>query len=166
MRQGRSILQNRTTKFQSTHPARGATYQFNSIQPIIKCISIHAPREGCDHTLCHALKTGLISIHAPREGCDDCGAGINPRLENFNPRTPRGVRRLYVFACTTSRTISIHAPREGCDVFSVIPEAITAHFNPRTPRGVRLLSFKKIFFPMLFQSTHPARGATMYRPNK
>ena len=80
-------------------------------------ISIHAPREGCDVSNPEALirwleqfqsthpargATGrtvkrdfpiVISIHAPREGCDGglpggCGAG-----ENFNPRTPRGVRR-------------------------------------------------------------------------
>ena len=34
-------------EFQSTHPARGATFCFNSFFNILT-ISIHAPREGCD----------------------------------------------------------------------------------------------------------------------
>ena len=35
-----------------------------------KVISIHAPREGCDHLLQGGSITSIISIHAPREGCD------------------------------------------------------------------------------------------------
>ena len=34
--------------FQSTHPARGATYLLYGMQDIAHIISIHAPREGCD----------------------------------------------------------------------------------------------------------------------
>ena len=57
-------------KFQSTHPARGATA--NNLTVVKKrLISIHAPREGCDLRLMEydGLPV-LISTHAPREGCD------------------------------------------------------------------------------------------------
>ena len=80
------------SRFQSTHPARGAT-QRQSTNGKEQYISIHAPREGCDSTGMAFLegelefqsthpargatydammqrKAAEISIHAPREGCD------------------------------------------------------------------------------------------------
>ena len=80
-----------------------------------------------------------ISIHAPREGCDISRRSVADDKQNFNPRTPRGVRQLLSclqnslprrFQSThpargaTSKVdlvfqqakISIHAPREGCDL--------------------------------------------------
>ena len=56
-------------RFQSTHPARGATGDH---------------RDG--------RRAGAISIHAPREGCDRMGAHTQSDGRYFNPRTPRGVR--------------------------------------------------------------------------
>ena len=56
--------------------------------------------------------------------------------------------------------ISIHAPREGCDVNAFHAAGAALNFNPRTPRGVRLLSTMFMMRDSLFQSTHPARGAT------
>ena len=58
----------------------------------------------------------------------------------FNPRTPRGVR----------------PPTPGA-----LPHS--GHFNPRTPRGVRPTSAWPLTGPSIFQSTHPARGATRGR---
>ena len=58
----------------------------------------------------------------------------------FNPRTPRGVRRQRV--CTISMG--------------------NRNFNPRTPRGVRHGGDCLNINDKLFQSTHPARGATPY----
>ena len=125
-------------------------------------ISIHAPREGCDG-ICEFLGVAWrdISIHAPREGCDSertiliffCylfqsthparGATVAPDAggtghQHFNPRTPRGVR--------LRPLVSIRS--------------ISRYFNPRTPRGVRPASVVSAFCASLFQSTHPARGAT------
>ena len=80
-------------------------------------ISIHAPREGCDQAKVDTDLTAYISIHAPREGCDISAPYLSTSSMDFNPRTPRGVRRLL---------------RDG---------GSTQHqhnFNPRTPRGVRL----------------------------
>ena len=148
--------------FQSTHPARGATAG-DKLGGGDQRISIHAPREGCDHTHIHIIGVGQrISIHAPREGCDDVskerffvkapfqsthparGATAHITIywyetRNFNPRTPRGVRPLPPTPLSRGKSISIHAPREGCDaVFFVALSTIIP-----------------------FQSTHPARGATM-----
>ena len=152
---------------------------------VVAAISIHAPREGCDYK-----REGVpcfdyeISIHAPREGCDSkingvsattvkfqsthpargatrgcyCHAwvagvfqsthparGATPRKNGifglpryFNPRTPRGVRQagcVFTFPC--------------------------AYFNPRTPRGVRHVPRWRDIRTLTFQSTHPARGATL-----
>ena len=47
--------------FQSTHPARGATYLFTD-SSIALCISIHAPREGCDSKLYQRAESLLGSI--------------------------------------------------------------------------------------------------------
>ena len=123
-------------------------------------ISIHAPREGCDFAPRNDGGMWVISIHAPREGCDCQNQGSSSRMDYFNPRTPRGVRRQRV--CTISmgnrnfnpRTprgvrqvadgppgdcviISIHAPREGCDKAPLAGGTKERNFNPRTPRGVR-----------------------------
>ena len=102
-------------------------------------ISIHAPREGCDYFYVWSWRYVDISIHAPREGCDwITSAPATKEFDNFNPRTPRGVRqdgsayterreifqsthpargatRFGVMTLKESGKISIHAPREGCD---------------------------------------------------
>ena len=105
-------------------------------------ISIHAPRVGCDKLKKRGLRIHSISIHAPRVGCDCNGARPRNRHENFNPRTPRGVRHgspnVYQLDTTFQSThpawgatqvelrlavgesISIHAPRVGCDSGNVI----------------------------------------------
>ena len=57
------------TPFQSTRPARGATFNVGDIVPFF-LISIHAPREGRDCI----VKANYVSTH------------------HFNPRAPRGAR--------------------------------------------------------------------------
>ena len=101
-------------RFQSTHPLRGAT-----------CADYDIKKHRC------------ISIHAPLAGCDIVDQYDFPQLENFNPRTPCGVRRenpddfcsYGVFQSThplrgatspiaceeAKKIISIHAPLAGCD---------------------------------------------------
>ena len=124
-------------------------------------ISIHAPREGCDQDIHPLLRDMYISIHAPREGCDEvqpwmvghpvqfqsthpargatrCSRGCLDTRSNFNPRTPRGVRPLFVSAF----------------------DQYDYDFNPRTPRGVRRHHQVPSIAGTRFQSTHPARGAT------
>ena len=104
--------------FQSTPPARGATW-----------VQVDPPGH---------LK---ISIHAPREGGDRCAAWRrSPASSDFNPRPPRGGRlgggRQ---AGDVQHQISIHAPREGGDL--VVAALLAGQ--------------------LIFQSTPPARGATI-----
>ena len=80
----------------------------------------------------------IISIHAPREGSD---------LELGGQ-----------YGCVR---ISIHAPREGSDRSPGRWAGQSRDFNPRSPRGERLMSFTTPGIPAIFQSTLPARGATI-----
>ena len=66
---GVSILSPISLIFQSTLPARGATYG-HTAGPAGDPISIHAPREGSDHNRPPIAPGDQISIHAPREGSD------------------------------------------------------------------------------------------------
>ena len=101
-------------QFQSTHPARGATWRegLKSSSPLFQ--STHPAR-------------GATSLSLWRAG----------RRRDFNPRTPRGVRRFFCCPRFSQRLISIHAPREGCDFSKLHTRRLMFHFNPRTPRGVR-----------------------------
>ena len=109
-----AALRQSILSFQSTHPLRGATFVLLIVRHIVT-ISIHAPLAGCD----------------PRQRA--------PRFfrQNFNPRTPCGVRPLAgALSCRPPRfqsthplrgatnkiyttgiegAISIHAPLAGCD---------------------------------------------------
>ena len=192
-------------KFQSTLPARGAT--FLPAQPLyIIVISIHAPRTGSDKTAAAATLLACISIHAPRTGSDRWSSSPCAARCHFNPRSPHGERPVQGGLTDTQVVISIHAPRTGSDdadslnpgdveFQSTLPargatqagesaeeqSGISIHaprtgsdqngsqhieqatyFNPRSPHGERR-RFR--YYPMRrqrFQSTLPARGATLY----
>ena len=138
VRQVKLKISTYASKFQSTHPLRGATRANQTKIPALT-ISIHAPLAGCDASVLRRRAKGL----------------------NFNPRTPCGVRPVYIFAEHYVNKISIHAPLAGCDLIEDIhfpsllfisihaplagcdglrPDlrAAKLHFNPRTPCGVRL----------------------------
>ena len=101
-------------EFQSTHPSRGAT----NVRVVCR-------------------RRRAISIHAPLAGCDGGEKVIQHVLSDFNPRTPRGVRRFDVRELNPVFIISIHAPLAGCDNPVAARRAFPSDFNPRTPRGVR-----------------------------
>ena len=137
----------------------GATFIFSFV-PRSWEISIHAPRVGCDVGVAQGRLTLGISIHAPRVGCDGDNDVLGLHHDDFNPRTPCGVRRCIfcVLCCirlfqsthpvwgatgpgwsaVDDGQISIHAPRVGCDA------AYTAISSGSS----------------IFQSTHPVWGAT------
>ena len=60
-----------------------------------------------------------ISIHAPREGSDGTVCRGMDHMQYFNPRSPRGERRRPRCHGDRQMKISIHAPREGSD-FAII----------------------------------------------
>ena len=102
-------------------------------------ISIHAPLAGCDRAADVLPYDFLIfqSTH-PLRGATMLLCPLAGGCIDFNPRTPCGVRR----------------HREG-DVYPSQDD-----FNPRTPCGVRPGRTVTVSGFVLFQSTHPLRGAT------
>ena len=103
----------------------------------------------------------IISIHAPRTGSDTLLSRCCPKFFYFNPRSPHGERHFNPPANGGERNISIHAPRTGSDGGGSVAQRygrISIH-APRTGsdprRGVC------IPVPSIFQSTLPARGATV-----
>ena len=168
--------------FQSTHPLRGATRQ-KAVSRFHDGISIHAPLAGCDTPSKPTQKRLQISIHAPLAGCDHEQHGRTQTCaQNFNPRTPCGVRRVVMNCAAASTTFQSTHPLRGATLSCLYPPITKADFNPRTPCGVRhhsglSRSGRRHFNPrtpcgvrpscrpfpareIRFQSTHPLRGAT------
>ncbi len=190
--------------FQSTRPARGAT-SLHSLPSFRWAVSIHAPRAGRDGRAVGGDHRAAVSIHAPRAGRDSAppsrgestrmfqstrpargatigrGGGAGPGC-SFNPRAPRGARRLLegrhgagrVFQSTrpargatewgaasgVQGAVSIHAPRAGRD-HGVFLEAEFVDVSIHAPRagrddGIGIFALRNCWF----QSTRPARGAT------
>ena len=147
--------------FQFTHPVWGATWC--RLAPRCgTCVSIHAPRVGCDHL------TSTTYPHLTRfNSRTPCGVRLIILLTfaiilRFNSRTPCGVRLLapeerakgHLFQFThpvwgatrgydvldSAEIVSIHAPRVGCDLKD----------NLQTEEATK------------FQFTHPVWGATLW----
>ena len=151
-------------KFQSTLPARGATI-YDNADPRLAAISIHAPRTGSDPRDPHQLRLGRISIHAPRTGSDSPRQAGSSVAAHFNPRSPHGERPGPGLARKFRAAISIHAPRTGSDAtIQRYTEYLGISIHaPRTGSDERL-SILAQEAERLFQSTLPARGATVSNP--
>ena len=123
-------------------PREGSDPGTNGYWLIYDPISIHAPREGSDQTdLSYEELLQVISIHAPREGSDYGDFTQMPKTYAISIHAPReGSDAVRAAAATSPRTISIHAPREGSDTILVKAQD----------------GFTR------FQSTLPARGATLW----
>ena len=102
-------------------------------------ISIHAPRVGSDgqrqdH---HALRH--ISIHAPRVGSDRTyGVAKFVREDDFNPRSPRGERRVAQYGYHENSLFQSTLPAWGATLLPLFLRLRASDFNPRSPRGERL----------------------------
>ena len=126
-------------------------------------ISTHAPLAGCD---ClqrwRELQQRCISTHAPLAGCDRAWSATSKHHQDFNPRTPCGVRRGGSIA---HQVIKDFNPRTPCGVrqSQFVYRTNKLHFNPRTPCGVRHRVFSKYTVFLAFQPTHPLRGATAHQ---
>ena len=148
-----------TRLFQSTHPVRGATAAVRSISIQLVFQSTHPVRGATADSRLSAAARG-ISIHAPRAGCDPGDRPGRSHLYHFNPRTPCGVRPLWMMIPTLQLTISIHAPRAGCDTRPPRVSGVVTVFQSTHPvRGATALC-GGVPAKIIFQSTHPVRGAT------
>ena len=83
----------------------------------------------------------MISIHAPLAGCDRYAEPQGHCPRDFNPRTPCGVRLLFLGAQFFAPYFN---PRTPCGVRRVAVSVVrsSSYFNPRTPCGVRLYHFR------------------------
>ena len=101
------------------------------------------PARGATQAYYESAYAYRVSIHAPRAGRDLFGG------QQIKPRN-----------------VSIHAPRAGRDRFAWRRDCGSVCFNPRAPRGARLATAIADHRIDGFQSTRPARGATMPLPKR
>ena len=102
-----------------------------------------------------------ISIHAPLAGCDAGRGRFCRRREDFNPRTPCGVRQFCQCRQRVYVSISIHAPLAGCDTATLTWQRSYEQFQSTHPlRGATDAAGGPTAKTRRFQSTHPLRGAT------
>ncbi len=179
--QSQSVAPQQDT-FQSTRPARGAT---GSAAKSISRIMFQStrPARGATMDAVRGAVSHNVSIHAPRAGRDPPYGIPEAAWRSFNPRAPRGARLCPVSnfqtcalfqstrparGATQPQTqafppiqVSIHAPRAGRDQGAQGYCAAGACFNPRAPRGARQNRHGIRPGVAKFQSTRPARGATV-----
>ena len=151
-----------TSVFQSTHPARGATFPKSGFLSRHRNFNPRTPRGVRLAMDAMAQRYERFQSTHPARGATRCAPSCAALWTNFNPRTPRGVRPLADHGIHFLLRISIHAPREGCDIWLVHSLAIST-ISIHAPReGCDILQPLASLQPGAFQSTHPARGATYY----
>ena len=128
----------RPRKFQSTLPARGATRDGDG-GDLMEVISIHAPRTGSDEGVNQLTIREVFQSTLPARGATLAITMRTFRACYFNPRSPHGERRAYHTTC----------------------DRVADHFNPRSPHGERQDQKRTRGRFSRFQSTLPARGATI-----
>ena len=144
-------------------------------------VSIHAPRAGRDKAPGTRVQV-LFEFQStrPARGATDqriemlIEISFNPRAprgarrlnwcrrsgrKRFNPRAPRGARREYSGPGSGGDCFNPRAPR-GARRSARLTASMRICFNPRAPRGARHLHQDRLGLPVWFQSTRPARGAT------
>ena len=103
----------------------------------------------------------FISIHAPREGSDMTGEDTLTRKYQFQSTLPaRGATTAKILFRTASVDFNPRSPRGERRVVVSRLSPLLGNFNPRSPRGERRRIDVFHIIQILFQSTLPARGAT------
>ena len=126
----------RSSRFQPTLPARGATDGAERISRR-KAISTHAPRTGSDAIFPQQAVLGSISTHAPRTGSDDVVVG--PRLFlNISTHAPRtGSDQMMTDTCWMDAFQPTLPARGATDLRRPSAGGGRDYFNPRSPHGER-----------------------------
>ena len=78
----------------SIHAPRVGSDLYAFLVSLGRKISIHAPRVGSDNISGNNFTVREISIHAPRVGSDNQVVSAPEESRDFNPRSPRGERRI------------------------------------------------------------------------
>ena len=147
-------------------------------------ISIHAPRTGSDAadyrantaddkfqstlpargaTRARVYARTFITFQStlPARGATLYHSCLVVTIRNFNPRSPHGERRRDLRDLVCRRVISIHAPRTGSDRAGTFQPVTNSPFQSTLPaRGATVCRQRKWCVIAVFQSTLPARGAT------
>ena len=169
--------------FQSTLPARGATFLSHHRQLSGLYISIHAPRTGSDRG--HGARGAERAHFNPRSphGERQKQMRVNFTQVDFNPRSPHGERQPAAARSPAPAGFQSTLPARGATRQDLGNAGIGKDFNPRSPHGERLdchhparsIGRISIHAPrtgsdfsgnssqnrsFTFQSTLPARGAT------
>ena len=146
--------------FQSTRPARGATANPLARENLAG-VSIHAPRAGRDIALLVAALLQVVSIHAPRAGRDQTQRYPAQSRACFNPRAPRGARRIQLEYVEADGVFQSTRPARGATDALPWPGVHDTGFQSTRPaRGATLYGGRRLSRLPSFQSTRPARGAT------
>ena len=103
--------------FQSTLPARGATWRVAFCNAAMRFQST-LPARGATFIATLVEQLNIISIHTPREGSDKLHVSSPFLRSYFNPHSPRGERPMELPSLSG-----------------------TGYFNPHSPRGERLSGF-------------------------
>ena len=154
-----SFFPRRGRVFQSTRPARGATYR---IGPMCRQerVSIHAPRAGRDFCASpNRISSPWFQSTRPARGATP-QPGLLLAALRVSIHAPRAGRDVRIDRLQGREDVSIHAPRAGRDFNQIMYFDLIQSFNPRAPRGARLARFEQRRRQCMFQSTRPARGAT------
>ncbi len=103
---------------------------------------------------------GVFQFTHPGKGATPYGKRTTRSSACFNSRTLGRVRLCLLKPDALGLHVSIHAPWEGCD-FIVPPFSILdTRFNSRTLGRVRRLDLDFFQGNVVFQFTHPGKGAT------
>ena len=126
----------------------------------VSSISTHTPHTGCDNIINCDIVHLRISTHTPHTGCDlYSSAVICP--SSISTHTPHTGCDFGTLSDVQDTDISTHTPHTGCDYsLAAAPDTII-NFNSHTPHGVRLPEKSPKCSRLLFQLTHPTRGATV-----
>ena len=124
-------------------------------------ISIHAARVGCDIIWPISTAFLIISIHAARVGCDKATLHQPKRSWHFNPRSPSGLRRIFIIVDQKQpKDFNPRSPSGLRHDWFLVYRLEEAYFNPRSPSGLRQSFSSPVTLSTLFQSTQPEWAAT------
>ncbi len=170
--------------FQSTLPARGATWLMVSIVAVVSDFNPRSPHGERPASLAALIKaerefqstlpargaTVSYSAHSfaistfqstlPARGATDTPDSAKMYPADFNPRSPHGERQTVLMQRRVVFEISIHAPRTGSDIRCYPHTPLIWQFQSTLPARGATGKEPSRYTDGVFQSTLPARGAT------
>ena len=118
--------------FQSTPPVKAAT-EIRLFRLMLRCISIHAAREGGDARLLSNQPIKSAFQSTPPVKAATHRRGFLQAESKFQSTPPVKAATLLQKLFVPDGQISIHAAREGGDVVSFVMITSFWYFNPRRP---------------------------------